>query len=102
MAETDPTSAAQTLTAVRARLDEIDAHLLALVDERTGLHDEITALRVEAHTPARQHVALQLPQGIGLRTRRALCQQLRLRTQPHTLPSTEAGIELVARRRRNG
>ena len=48
MAETDPTSAAQTLTAVRARLDEIDAHLLALVDERAGLARDVAFAKAAA------------------------------------------------------
>lgn len=48
MAKADPKSAPPTLEAVRARIDAIDAQLLALVDERAGLAVEVAAAKAAA------------------------------------------------------
>ena len=48
MAEAGPKPAAPSLDAVRARLDEIDAALLALVDERAGLAQDVAAAKQAA------------------------------------------------------
>jgi chorismate mutase len=48
MADADPKPAAPSLDAIRARLDAIDAHLLALVDERAGLAREVAAAKAAA------------------------------------------------------
>ena len=48
MADADPKLAAPSLDAVRARLDEIDANLLALVDERAGLAKHVAAAKQAA------------------------------------------------------
>jgi chorismate mutase len=48
MADVDPKLAAPSLDAVRARLDEIDAALLALVDERAGLAKDVATAKAAA------------------------------------------------------
>lgn len=48
MAEADPKTAAPSLEAIRARLDGIDAHLLALIDERAGLARQVAEAKAAA------------------------------------------------------
>ena len=48
MANADPKTAAPSLEAVRARIDAIDAQLLALVDERAGLAVQVAAAKAAA------------------------------------------------------
>ncbi len=48
MAKADPKTAAPSLEAVRARIDAIDAQLLALVDERAGLAVQVAAAKAAA------------------------------------------------------
>jgi chorismate mutase len=48
MADADPTPAAPSLEEIRARLDAIDAEILALVDERAGLARAVAAAKAAA------------------------------------------------------
>lgn len=48
MADADPKPAAPSLDAIRARLDAIDAQLLALIDERAGIAREVAAAKAAA------------------------------------------------------
>ena len=48
MADADPKPAAPSLDEVRARLDVIDANLLALIDERAGLARHVAAAKAAA------------------------------------------------------
>ena len=48
MADADPTPAAPSLDAVRARLDAIDAQLFALIDERASLARQVAAAKAAA------------------------------------------------------
>lgn len=48
MADADPTPAAPSLEEIRARLDVIDAEILALVDERAGLARAVAAAKAAA------------------------------------------------------
>ena len=48
MANADPKTAAPSLEDVRARIDAIDAQLLALVDERAGLAVQVAAAKAAA------------------------------------------------------
>ena len=48
MAEADPKPAAPSLDAVRARLDAIDAQVLALIDERAGIAREVAVAKAAA------------------------------------------------------
>jgi chorismate mutase len=48
MADADPKPAAPSLDAVRARLDAIDAQVLALIDERAGIAGEVAVAKAAA------------------------------------------------------
>jgi chorismate mutase len=48
MADADPKPAAPSLDAVRARLDAIDAQILALIDERAGIAREVSVAKAAA------------------------------------------------------
>jgi chorismate mutase len=48
MAEADPKPTAPSLDAIRARIDEIDAALLALIDERAALAKQVAAAKAAA------------------------------------------------------
>ena len=48
MADADPTPAAPSLEVIRARLDAIDANLLALIDERAGLAKDVAVAKQAA------------------------------------------------------
>jgi chorismate mutase len=48
MADADPKPAAPSLDAVRARLDGIDAQVLALIDERAGIAREVAVAKAAA------------------------------------------------------
>ncbi len=48
MADAQPKTAAPSLEAIRARLDAIDAQVLALIDERAGISREVAAAKAAA------------------------------------------------------